>query len=162
VLDKISAGYNKFGDWLGILSNIILVGGMLLTVGNILLRQFGSPFGGTAEVIGYAAATLTALALIYSQKKKAHVAIDVLASHFAKRPRAILNGVWYLIGTVMFAMAAWQVFVRAGMMQRSGILSDTLQIAYYPFLWILGICVALFAIRLLIDALLRFKEAIGK
>lgn len=162
MLDKISAGYNKFGDWLGILSTIILVGGMLLTVGNIVLRQFGSPFGGTAEVIGYTSATLTALALIYSQKKKAHVAVDVLASRFAKRPRAILNGIWYLIGTVVFAMAAWQVFVRAGMMQRSGILSDTLQMAYYPFLWVLGVCVALFAIRLLIDSLLKFKEATAK
>lgn len=162
MLDKIRAGYDKFGDVLGLLSNIILVAATLLTVINIILRQFGVPFGGTAEVIGYAAAMLTAMALVYSQKKKAHIAIDVLTMHFAKRPRALLTGLWFLVGTVIFGMAAWQIFVRAAQMNRSGTLSDTLQIAYYPLLYVLGICVVFFALRVLIDALLKFKEAAGK
>lgn len=159
MLDKISAGYHKLGDWLGILSNIILVSAMLLTVVNIILRQVAKPFGGTPEVIGYCSAVLTALALVYSQKKKAHIAIDVLAMHFSKRPRAVLNGIWYLIGSVIFAMAGWQLFVRAGMMRTSGTLSDSLQIGYYPFLWVVGIGLFFFVIRLLIDGFVSFQKA---
>lgn len=162
MLDKISAGYTKFGDWLGILSNIILVGAMLLTVVNIILRQVASPFGATPEVVGYCSAVLTAFALIYSQKKKAHIAIDVLAMRFSKRPRAILNGIWYLIGAVLFSMAGWQLFKRAGMMRTSGTLSDTLQIGYYPFLWIVGTGLFLFAIKVLIDGLVSFQKAGSK
>lgn len=159
VLTKLQVAYDKFGDWLGILSNCILIGAMLLTVGNIIVRQFGSPFGGTAEVVGYCSACLTALALVYSQKRKAHIAIDILSGHFNKRVRAVIQGAGFLMGTAVFVMAAWQIFARAIKMQRSGILSDTLQIAYYPLLWVVGFCVVFFALRILIDALLKFREA---
>lgn len=162
MLTKLQVAYDKFGDWLGVLSNCILVGAMLLTVGNIIVRQFGSPFGGTAEVVGYCSATLTALALVYSQKRKSHIAIDILSSHFNKRARAWVQGVGFLIGTVIFVMSAWQIFARAIKMQSSGILSDTLQIIYYPFLWVLGVCVVFFAVRVLIDALLKFREGMQK
>ncbi len=65
------ARVQEFGDCLHPL-NLILVGGMLLTVGNILLRQFGSPFGGTAEMIGYVARLDRGPELL--QRRKAHVA----------------------------------------------------------------------------------------
>lgn len=162
MLTKLQVAYDKFGDWLGVLSNCILVGAMLLTVGNIIIRQIASPFGGTAEVVGWCSATLTALALVYSQKRKAHIAIDIISARFNKRVRATVQGVGFLIGTAIFLMSAWQIFARAIKMQRSGILSETLYIAYYPLLWVLGVCVVLFAVKILIDALLKFREASQK
>lgn len=161
MLTKLRAGYDKFGDWLGILSNSILIGAMLLTVVNVILRKvFKHPFGGTAEVVGYCSAVLTALALVYSQKRKAHIAIDVLSTHFNRRVRSIIQGIGLLIGSVVFGMAAWQIFARAISMQRAGTLSDTLQIAYYPLLWVVGICVVFFVVRILIEAIVSLKEGV--
>lgn len=159
MLTKLQVAYDKFGGWLGVLSNAILIGAMLLTVGNIILRRFTSPFGGTAEVVGYCSATLTGLALVYSQKRKAHIAIDIITGYFNRRVRAVVQAIGFLLGTVIFSMAAWQIFARAGKMHRSGVLSDTLQIAYYPLLYVLGCCVVFFAIRVFIDGLLKFQEA---
>ncbi len=116
-----------------------------------VLRRFTSPFGGTAEVVGYCSATLTGLALVYSQKRKARIAIDIITGYFNRRVRAVVQAIGFLLGTVIFSMAAWQIFARAGKMHRSGVLSDTLQIAYYPLLYVLGCCVVFFAIRVFID-----------
>ncbi len=70
MLTKLQVAYDKFGGWLGVLSNIILVGAMLLTVINVLLRRFGTPFAGTSKVVGFSSATLTGLALVYSRSAK--------------------------------------------------------------------------------------------
>jgi len=162
VLTKLQVAYDKFGGWLGVLSNIILVGAMLLTVINVLLRRFGTPFAGTSEVVGFSSATLTGLALVYSQKRKAHIAIDIITAYFNRRVRAVVLGVGLLVGTAMFSMAAWQVFVRAGRMVSSGLVSETMHRPYYHLLYLLGCCLVFFAIRLIIDALLNFQEACKK
>lgn len=154
MLSKWLARYEKIGDWLGIAANAIMIGAMLLTVANVVLRiLFRLPFGGTSEVVGWCCAVLTALALVYSQKRKAHIAIDVVTSHINTRVRTIIQGLGLLVGTVMFAMGAWQIFVRAASMQRSGLLSNTLQVAFYPLLWLTGIGVVFFAIGLLLEGL---------
>lgn len=150
---------NRFGDWMGVIAGILLVGLMTLIVANIILRQVASPFGGMAEVVGYVSALCGGFSLLYSQKKKAHIAIDIVTQHIAKRPRAALSAVMNLIAVAIFAMAAWQIAARAMAIQKNGGLSETLQWAYYPLLWVLAICFALFAVRVLVDVLVRFREA---
>ena len=55
-MDKVVKAANRFGDWLGVIAGILLVGLMTLIVVNIILRQVASPFGGTAECVGYLSA----------------------------------------------------------------------------------------------------------
>ena len=159
-MDKVVKAANRFGDWLGVIAGILLVGLMTLIVVNIILRQVASPFGGTAEIVGYLSALIAGFSLLYSQKKKAHIAIDIITSHMAKRPRAALTAVMNLIAVVVFTMATWQIAARAMNMQSKGILSDTLQIAYYPFIWAIAICFGLFALRILLDVVVGFREAV--
>jgi TRAP-type C4-dicarboxylate transport system permease small subunit len=159
-VEKIVKAANRFGDWLGVLAGVLLVAIMLLIVVNIILRQVASPFGGTAEMVGYLSAMCAGLSLLYSQKKKAHIAIDILTSHFPKRPRAALTAVMNLIAVGIFGMASWQIGARAMTMAKNGTLSDTLQIAYYPFIWVVCVCFILFTIRILIDVLAQFREAV--
>lgn len=159
MLSNWLARYDKFGGWLGVVANSIMVGAMLLTVVNVLLRiVFRTPFGGASEVVGWCTGVLTALALVYSQKRRAHIAIDVLSAHFNRRVRAIIQGLCLIAGTIMFGMGAWQIFVRALSMQRSGLLSNTLQISFYPLLWITGIGIVFFAVRLFLEALVDLAE----
>ncbi len=51
---------------------------VFLTVGEMVLRVFGTPMSGIVEVIGWLAATITASALGYTQIHKGHVAINLL------------------------------------------------------------------------------------
>lgn len=159
-MDKVVKAANRFGDWLGVIAGILLVGLMTLIVVNIILRQVASPFGGTAELVGYLSALCAGFSLLYSQKKKSHIAIDIVTGRMAKRPRAALTAVMNLIAVAVFGMATWQIAARAMTMQKNGTLSDTLQIAYYPFIWVIAVCFALFTLRIMLDVVVGFREAV--
>lgn len=159
-MDRVVRAANRFGNWLGVIAGILLVGLMTLIVVNIVLRQVASPFGGTAELVGYLSALCAGFSLLYSQKRKSHIAIDIITGHMAKRPRAALTAVMNLIAVVVFGMATWQIAARAMDMQSKGILSDTLQIVYYPFLWVIAVCFGLFTLRILLDVVVGFREAV--
>jgi len=151
---------DAIGDWMGVVAGLLLVSLMLLVVTNVVARQVASAYGSTAELVGYLSALIAAFALPYSQKKKAHIAIDLLTQRFPARLTAGIVGVLGLVAVAVFGMAAWQIIVRAGHMRQTGTLSDTLQIAYYPLLWIVAACVFLFAVRLLIYSMAKVSEAV--
>ena len=162
-MDKVVNAANRLGDWMGVIAGILLVGLMTLIVVNIILRQVASPFGGTAELVGYISALIAGFSLMYSQKKKSHIAIDIITSNFAKRPRAALNAVMNLIAAVVFTMATWQIAARAMTMQKNGILSDTLQIVILPVHLGHGHpALALFTLRILLDVVVGFQQAFSK
>jgi TRAP-type C4-dicarboxylate transport system permease small subunit len=161
-MDSVVKAVNRFGDWLGVIAGILLVAIMTLIVVNIVLRQVASPYGGTAEVVGYLTAMCAGFSLLYSQKKRAHIAIDIFTTKMAKRPRAALTAVMNLIAVAVFSMATWQIAARAMTMQKNGTLSDTLQIAYYPFIWVIAICFGLFTLRVLMDVVTGFRDAFSR
>jgi TRAP-type C4-dicarboxylate transport system permease small subunit len=159
-VEKIEKAANRFGDWLGVVAGVLLVSIMLLIVVNIILRQVASPFGGTAEVVGYLSAMCAGLSLLYSQKRKAHIAIDIVTGHMAKRPRAALTAVMNLIATVIFGMASWQIGGRALALAKNGTLSSTLQMRFYPFIWVVCVCFVLFTLRIFVDVMVQFRQAV--
>jgi len=46
---------------------------VFLVVGNIVMRQISSSFGGTTEMVGWLTAVVVSLSLAYSQLTKAHI-----------------------------------------------------------------------------------------
>ena len=159
-MDKFAKAVARFGDWLGVLAGILLVALMALTTGNIILRQVASPFGGAPEVVGFLSAMCAGLSLMYSQKKKAHIAIDIITGHMPKRPRAFLFAAMNLIAVAVFAMATWQIGARAMALAENGTLSSTLRWAYYPFIWVVCVCFGLFTFNILVDAIMKIREAV--
>ena len=145
-MDKFN---RKLTDLLTLLGGVFLVGMILLTCANIFLRVVWLPIRGTFELMGYAGAVVTAFALAYTQRQRGHIAVDVLASRFKRRTRRVLDGFNYLCGGLFFVLAAWQVAVKAGILHRSGEISETLRIVYYPFTYAVAFGCAVLALVLL-------------
>jgi TRAP-type C4-dicarboxylate transport system permease small subunit len=158
------------GDWLGVISGTLLVAMMTLIFVNIVLRQLSRIWPdvfrvwvGTVEVVGWTAALIAGFALLYSQKKRAHIAIDIITSRINQRVRAIIVGIMLLADAVLFGMAVNRVvYLALDLRGRGGLpprLSDTLQIPYWWAVMILAVLVGLFAIRLLVDSMMSFQKA---
>lgn len=116
------------------IAGIALAGMILLTFGNIFTRLFWKPIPGSVELTGYLSAVVAAFSLGFTQSRKGHIAVDILVNALSGKTRAIiqvLNGVLCLGFALLIA---WQVWLRALVLMRSGELSETLQIVYYPFL----------------------------
>lgn len=143
VLDKVNQALNQALLWL---AGGFLVAMILLTCTNIVLRLVWVPIRGTYELMGYGGGIVTAFALGYTQLKRGHVAVDILVLRFSKRIQNILHGVNDLICMIFFAVVAWQIAKYATTLWRTGEVTETLQIIYYPFTY--GVAVGCAALSL--------------
>ncbi|MFO8164946.1 MAG: TRAP transporter small permease [Desulfatiglandales bacterium] len=140
-LDKCSRLLNQILLWFAGISLIIMI---LLTCSNIFLRLVWIPVKGTFELMGFLGAITTAFALGYTQIKRGHIAIDIVVSSFSKRNQGILNSINYLISALFFVIVSWQIAKYATTLLKSGEITETLRIIYYPFTYGVALgCVAL-------------------
>ena len=132
---------------------------MSLATVNVCLRFFfNAPYRGAYELVGFSGAIVIAFALGYTQKRKDHIVVDILTEKFPKRLNRILDGINYLITTIFFAIVSWQVFVFGTKILRSGEVSETLKIMFYPFIFSVSLGFAVFSFTLVVDFLKNFKS----
>jgi TRAP-type C4-dicarboxylate transport system permease small subunit len=150
VLDKINQALNQALMWLAM---CFLVAMILLTCANIVLRLVWVPIRGTFELMGYGGAIVTAFALGYTQMKRAHVAVDILVLKCSKKTRNILDSVNDFICMIFFAVVAWQIAAYATTLWKTGEVTETLQIVYYPFAHAVALGCAILSLVFLTDFL---------
>lgn len=152
VLDKVTQALTQALIWL---AGGVLVAMILLTCTNIVLRLVWIPIRGTYELMGYGGGIVTAFALGYTQLKRAHVAVDILVLRFSKRTQNILQGMNDLVFMVFFAVVSWQIAKYAGTLRKTGEVTETLQIIYYPFTYGVALGCAVLSLVFLADFLKR-------
>ena len=123
----------------------------LLATMNVALRFFQVPVGGTYEIVSFLGAIVTAGALGYTQKRKDHIVVDILSEKFPAKVKRVLDRASHALILVFFSVVSWQTFVYAKRLLRTGELSETLKIAYYPFVFLVGIGFAVLALTILLD-----------
>lgn len=123
----------------------------LLATMNVVLRVFHVPVGGTYEVVSFLGAIVTAGALGYTQKRKDHIVVDILSEKFPDPVKRVLDRVSYTLTLLFFSVVSWQTFVYGKRLLRTGELSETLKIAYYPFVFLVSIGFAVLALTILLD-----------
>lgn len=153
-LDKVVALFNHGLAWLGGLALTLM---LMLVVGNALIRIFYRPFPGTTELVGWLAAVTTSFALGYTQMNKGNVALNMITKRFSLRVQKILEGIFTLCTTLFFGMAGWKIVSYGFTLKSSGYLSETLRIAYYPFVFIISLGFLGLTLTLLLD-LIKLAE----
>ena len=137
--------------------SMMIVGGVsllaitLLATMNVALRIFQVPVSGSYEVVSFLGAIVTAGALGHTQKRKDHIVVDILSDKFPSKVKRVLDRVSYLLILVFFSIVSWQTFVYGKRLMRTGELSETLKIAYYPFVFLVGIGFAVLALTSFLD-----------
>ncbi len=96
----------------GILSGILIVGALLLILGEILVRTlFHGTLYITEEYSGYLMAALTFFALSFTLKEKAHIRMVFLFSVLKGKPKKILEIYAYLLGALFSAVLTGTTFL---------------------------------------------------
>jgi len=150
LLDKISRVLNEIFVWI---AGAFLVVMILLTCANIFLRLVWMPVKGTFELMGFFGAIVTAFALGYTQIKRGHIGIDILVNRFSAKAQRILNGANYFICMIFFAIAGWQIAKWATTLWKTGEVTETLRIIFYPFTYGVALGCLTLTLVLLVDLL---------
>jgi TRAP-type C4-dicarboxylate transport system permease small subunit len=149
-LERFTNFINRLLMWV---AGCILGAMILLTCGNICLRLFWMPVKGTFELMGYCGAVIMAFALGMTQIQRGHIAVDVLFLRFSKRTQRILTGLSDFVCTAFFAIVSWQVAKYATILLKTGEVTETLRIIYYPFTYGVALGCATLALAFLTDLL---------
>jgi TRAP-type C4-dicarboxylate transport system permease small subunit len=153
VLEKISRILNRTFMWI---AGAFMAAMILITCANIFLRMVWVPIKGTFELMGFFGAVATAFVLGYTQLKKAHISVDILVNGFSPRIRTVFNGINYFVCMIFFAVLGWQISRLATTIWKTGEVTETLRIVYYPFTYGVALGCFLLALVLLVDFLKLF------
>ena len=144
-----------------LIAGTFMIAMILMTCANIFLRLVWMPIKGTFELMGFFGAVATALVLGYTQMKKAHISVDILIDRFSPKTRKVLNGINFVICMIFFGVVGWQVCRLAATTWRTGEVTETLRIIYYPFIYGVAAGCFLLALALLVDFLKLFSATDG-
>jgi TRAP-type C4-dicarboxylate transport system permease small subunit len=144
----------------------IVIGGvavlalMSLASINVGLRIIQKPYGGTYEIVAFLGAIVTAFALGDTQRRKSHVVVDILSNSYPKWLKRTVDSIGYIVSTIFFLTISWVIFRWGIQIAASGEVSETLKIAYYPFVYLVAIGFVSLSITLLMDLIdtVRDKE----
>jgi TRAP-type C4-dicarboxylate transport system permease small subunit len=137
---------------------------MLLTCADVVGRYLGHPIKGTFDVVGLLGAFVAALPLAYTQMLKRHVAMEFMATHGNRFVQATANILVCLLGIGVYALIAWRCYVLGTKFWTVGRVSDTIEIAIYPFVYVVAFGCAVNCLVLLTDLYSVFaghKESTG-
>jgi TRAP-type C4-dicarboxylate transport system permease small subunit len=135
---------------------------IVLTCANIVLRLVWVPLSGTFELMGYFGAVATAFALGYTQIKRGHVAVDIVVQRFSRKTRKALSSLNAFICMVFFAVVAWQVSSYGMTLWRTGEVTETLRVVYYPFAFAVAFGCGALSLVFLSDLLRSFCTNAGE
>ena len=140
------------------IAGVALVGMLLLTVVNIGLRLFASPYAGTFELVSFLSVIVIGLSLAVAQRYKTHVSIDILVSKFSMRTQLVIGAFITVLSMAVFFLIANELIAYSLNLQEKGSVSDSLRWPYWPLGMILAVGIFGLVLALLSDLIQIFRN----
>ena len=142
---------HSFSRWICWVSVAALIGMMLLTSSDVVLRYMGYPIKGTFDIVGLLGTVVVALPIAYTQILGRHIATEFMGSRGNQVVRTINNSIVCLLGIGTYALIAWQCSLLGTKLWRIGRVSDTIEIPLFPLVYVVAFGCALNCFVLLVD-----------
>jgi TRAP-type C4-dicarboxylate transport system permease small subunit len=148
-LEKIK-GLSRF---LNIIAGISLTFLMLLTVMDVILRSLKSPIVGTYELVAFSGAVVIGFAVPLTSWVRGHIFVDFFILRFSQKVRNIFNIATRCLVIVLFFLIGWNLIKFGIDLQKSGEVSLTLQLPFYPVAYGVGVCCFVQCLVLICDVI---------
>jgi TRAP-type transport system small permease protein len=140
---------------------------MLLVTADVTGRYvLKHPVPGADELVGLLLMCISACAFVYTQSFHAHVKVELILDRLKARVRKFFDLGANLIALSMLAIITWRLFVAARAyalnLVGNNIITQTLEIPFYPFLLILGFGFLAFGLVVLRDTLIDLIKVVKK
>ena len=122
-----------------VIAGIALVFMMTLTTCDVVLRIFGRPIIGTYEMVAFTGGVVIGFSLPITSFVRGQIFVDFFYQKFPKFWQNIFNVVTRLMVITLFLFIGWNLMVLASDMVRSGEVSLTLQLPFYPVAYGIGV-----------------------
>ena len=138
-MKRFIAGIVNFDKSLYVIAGIVLACMILLTLFDVILRNFGHPITGSMEFIQYGGAIVFGFSIPYGTMLGAQVIVDILTEKLSPGRKRMINVVTRCVGIIIFLFVAYNFFVYGMDVQKTGERTASFKIPYYPFAFALSL-----------------------
>jgi TRAP-type C4-dicarboxylate transport system permease small subunit len=139
-MERFSRFVYRLSKIINVIAGVFLVGIMLLTVSDVILRFFRRPIIGTYEVVSLCGVVAIGFSLPLTQWVKGHIMVDFLIVKMSKKLQNFINAGTRIIGIVFFLLSSSHLFVMAKNLYINQETTQTLRFPFYPVAVSLGVC----------------------
>jgi TRAP-type C4-dicarboxylate transport system permease small subunit len=141
-VDLFLNGVRRLCGFINVIAGIAVTFIMGLTVLDVILRSFRRPILGTYELVAFSGAVVIGFAIPLTSWMRGHIYVDFFTGKLPKTVQSFFNLITRCLGVGLFSLIGWNL-AKVGMdLQKSGEVSLTLQLPFYPVAY--GIAVSCF------------------
>lgn len=148
---------NRISQWANALAGITLTLIMGITVADVILRSCGRPIVGIFELVAYAGAVVIGFSIPFTSWVRGHIYVDFFVQRFPLPVRKGIHTATRGLGMGLFVMIGWNLFLMGRDLYKSGEVSSTLQMPFYPVVFGIGFCCFIQALVLAGDIVKIFR-----
>ncbi len=131
---------------------------MALTVADVILRILGRPIVGAFELVAFFGAMVIGFSIPFTSWVRGHIFVDFLIMKFSMRARKGIHVFTRLLGLGLFGLIGWNLWKMGADLQRSGEVSPTLHIPFYPVVYGIGVVCLIQVLVMIADIVKVLKE----
>jgi TRAP-type C4-dicarboxylate transport system permease small subunit len=147
---------NGLSRFFNVIAGISLTFLMLLTVMDVILRALKMPIVGTYELVAFSGAVVIGFAVPLTSWLRGHIFVDFFILRFSQKVRNIFNITTRCLVIFLFFLIGWNL-IKYGMdLQKSGEVSLTLQMPFYPVAYGVALCCFVQCLVLICDVIKIF------
>jgi len=156
-MKRFIAGVANFDKSLYVIASVVLACMIILTVFDVVLRNFGHPITGSMEFIQYGGAIVFGFSIPYGTMLGAQVIVDIITEKLSPRRKRMINIITRCIGIIIFLFVAYNFFLYGIDVQKTGERTASFKIPYYPFAFALSFSFLLQSFTIFCDLLKAIK-----
>lgn len=139
---------------------VALVAMMLMTCVDVTTRYFGHPVFGAVEIVCFLGVIVLACAMPYTHLEKGHVGVEFLVRRLSPKSQALIDAVTGILSAVLFALVAWQMFLYAHTMEKTGEVSMSLQFPSYILVYSAAVAFGVLALVIFSEFIENLRKAV--
>ena len=137
-MKRFVAGIVNIDKSLYVIAGSILACMIILTLFDVVLRNFGHPITGSMEFIQYGGAIVFGFSIPYGTMLGAQVLVDILTEKLSPRKKRMIHVLTRCVGIIIFLFVAYNFFVYGIDVRKTGERTASFKIPYYPFAFALS------------------------
>lgn len=132
-MNRLMAAVLKGDKILYAISGLVLAFMIVLTLCDVILRNLGHPITGSMEIIQYGGSIVFGFSIPYATWIGAQVLVDLITQRLVPKNQKKIKTVTRAVGIIMFLFIAYNFSMYAVDVKRTGELTASFKIPYYPF-----------------------------
>jgi TRAP-type C4-dicarboxylate transport system permease small subunit len=157
-MNRFNDGIIKIDKVMYVIAGSTLVAMVLVTLCDVVLRNFGHPITGSMEIIQYGGSIVFGFSLPYATYLRAMVQVDILTEKLKPGPKRLLSIVTRIIALLFLLFVAYNFFGYGQDARKAGEVTASFRVPTYPFIYALSLCFVFHSLTVVVDLIRTIRK----